>query len=176
MRGALSLAGALSIPLLARGHAFPGRDLIIFLVYVIVIGTLVLPSLGLEHLIRRLGLAEDLPLRQQEADARRRIIHAALLRLDELDQPGSAASQTIEQLRGVLDLRLTRIRALEPPPDAGAGNGPDDDDASVTRLRRELITAERAALAQLRADRAAPAEILARIQRDIDLDEARLHG
>jgi CPA1 family monovalent cation:H+ antiporter len=59
MRGALSLAGALSIPLLAAGHPFPNRDEVIFLVYAVVLGTLILPSLTLEPLVRRLGLARD---------------------------------------------------------------------------------------------------------------------
>jgi CPA1 family monovalent cation:H+ antiporter len=57
MRGALSLAGALSIPLLAAGRPFVGRDEVIFLVYAVVLGTLIVPSLTLERLVRRLGLA-----------------------------------------------------------------------------------------------------------------------
>ncbi len=57
MRGALSLAGALSIPLLAAGRPFPARDEVIFLVYAVVLGTLIVPSLTLERLVRRAGLA-----------------------------------------------------------------------------------------------------------------------
>ncbi len=57
MRGALSLAGALSIPLLAAGRSFPARDEVIFLVYAVVLGTLIVPSFTLERLVRRLGLA-----------------------------------------------------------------------------------------------------------------------
>ncbi len=57
MRGALSLAGALSIPLLAAGRPFVGRDEVIFLVYAVVLGTLIVPSLTLERLVRRVGLA-----------------------------------------------------------------------------------------------------------------------
>jgi CPA1 family monovalent cation:H+ antiporter len=73
MRGALSLAGALSIPLLAAGHPFPARDQVIFLVYAVVLGTLILPSLTLERLVRRLGLArERLPGEPQGADDRDR--------------------------------------------------------------------------------------------------------
>ncbi len=63
MRGALSLAGALSIPLLAAARPFPARDQVIFLVYAVVLGTLIVPSLTLERLVRRLGLART------EADA-----------------------------------------------------------------------------------------------------------
>lgn len=59
MRGALSLAGALSIPLLAGGRPFPARDEVIFLVYAVVLGTLIVPSLTLERLVRRLGLAQS---------------------------------------------------------------------------------------------------------------------
>jgi Na+/H+ antiporter len=55
MRGALALAGALSIPLAVHGHPFPGRNQVVFLVYCVVLGTLVLPSFTLEPLVRRAG-------------------------------------------------------------------------------------------------------------------------
>ena len=56
MRGALSLAGALSIPVLAGGHPFAARDQVIFLVYVVVIGTLVnYDRKGINALIEQLG-------------------------------------------------------------------------------------------------------------------------
>ncbi len=173
MRGALSLAGALSIPLLAGGHPFAGRDQIIFLVYVIVIGTLVLPSLGLERLIRALGLVQDRELRRQEVEARRHVLRAALSRLGELEQQHPDAAETIERLRATLELRLARIRATEPGPAGREQPGSERDHAEPGWLRRELISAERAALAQLRARRVVSARVLARIQRDIDLDDAR---
>jgi NhaP-type Na+/H+ or K+/H+ antiporter len=176
MRGALSLAGALSIPALAGGHAFPARDRVILLVYLLVIGTLVIPSLTLAPLVRWLGLARAEELIGAELDARTSVVHAALARLEELAEESDAAPPTLERLRGTLELRLERLQARRR---AQEGGGEDDGagaDETVRRLRFEVIQAEREALAELRAERRFPAQVLARVQRDIDLDETRLQG
>jgi Na+/H+ antiporter len=176
MRGALSLAGALSIPLLAAGHPFPSRDRIVFLVYVIVIGTLVVPSLGLEALVRRLGLAQGEAIHRQEVEARLHVANAALAKLEELERDEAGASAALDRIRGTLELRLTRLRTEER---AHSGDADEDATASgpvIARVRMELIGAERRAVAELRDRRETPVQVLSRIQRDIDLDEARLHG
>lgn len=178
MRGALSLAGALSIPALAAGHPFAGRDQIIFLVYVVVVGTLVLPSIGLQSLLRWLGLAAGEELARVELGARVRVVHAALARLDEMVDGDEVPPRTVDGLRATLELRLQRLNARGARHDRKPAAEPvgGDLDGSLTRVRRELIDAQRRALAEMRAGRRAPTQVLARIQRDIDLDETRLHG
>ena len=173
MRGALSLAGALSIPLVVSHHPFAGRDQIIFLVYVIVIGTLVPPSLTLEALVRRVGLAVGDRMLRQEVEAREQIIHAGLARLNELAQDGDVSEPTLERLRALLDLRLERLEARRQRLGEASPQLPDVDQ-TVQRLRREVIAAERRALAELRRQRQVPTQVLAQIQRDIDLDEIRM--
>lgn len=179
MRGALSLAGALSIPLVVSHHPFPARDELVFLVYAIVLGTLVVPSLTLEPLVRRLGLARTTELHRLDVAARTRIVHAGLARLEELAPDAEVPTATLDRLRGILELRLERLEALGGDDLEGgetAGDGrPHGVDEAVRRLRREVIAAERAALAQLRSERRAPSRVLSEIQRDIDLDEIRLH-
>jgi monovalent cation/hydrogen antiporter len=173
MRGALSLAGALSIPLVVSHHLFAGRDEIIFLVYVIVIATLVPPSLTLATLVRRLGLAAGDELLHQEVQARERIVHAGLARLEELAGDAGVPEATLDHLRAVLELRLERLEARHRRARHAPADGPDVDQA-VQRLRREVIEAERGALAELRGQRRVSAQVLARIQRDLDLEEMRL--
>ncbi len=173
MRGALSLAGALSIPLVVSHHPFAGRDQIIFLVYVIVIGTLVPPSLTLEALVRRVGLAVGDRMLRQEVEAREQIVHAGLARLNELAQDGDVSEPTLERLRALLDLRLERLEARRQRLGEASPQLPDLDQ-TVQRLRREVIAAERSALAELRRQRQVPTQVLAQIQRDIDLDEIRM--
>ncbi|MFZ0039989.1 MAG: Na+/H+ antiporter [Solirubrobacteraceae bacterium] len=173
MRGALSLAGALSIPVLVSGHPFPARDEVIFVVYVVVIGTLLGPSLTLEPLIRRLGLATGEQVQQEEIRARARVIHAGLARLEELAGESDVPEEAVARLRELAELRLQRL-------DARAHRGEDDGDrddidSTVLRLRREIIAQQRRTIGEMRDQRAAPAQVLARIQRDIDLDEVRLH-
>jgi Na+/H+ antiporter len=180
MRGALSLAGALSIPVIAGRHAFAGRDQIIFLIYVVVVGTLVVPSLSLEPLIRRLGLVGGEEIRHAELAARIRVVEAALDRLEELADDGDVADRTLDRLRATLELRRERLdarraRESQSVSTAARADGGATTDA-IVGLRRELIAAERQAVAEMRAQRGFPTQVLARIQRDIDLDEARLHG
>jgi CPA1 family monovalent cation:H+ antiporter len=166
MRGALSLAGALSIPLLAAGHPFPARDQVIFLVYAVVLGTLIVPSLTLERLVRGLGLAQSQRRRDQEHEARTRLARAALDRLDELADGGEDGE--LAHLRAVYEQRIGRLE--REPGEAG------DPDARAHELRRELLGAERRALERLRAERRTDAEVLSRIARDLDVDETRLGG
>jgi Na+/H+ antiporter len=170
MRGALSLAGALSIPTLVAGHAFPGRDRAIFLVYCIVLGTLLVPAVTLKGLIRRLGLGQDDELLRQEVAARARVIHAALARLEELADRRAADPALLDRLRGVYELRLSRAEASGP----GGGPAGSPDPAELRRVRAELLRVQRQALADIRRERGAPAQALASIQRGLDLDEARL--
>jgi Na+/H+ antiporter len=168
MRGALSLAGALSIPLVAAGHPFPGRNEVIFLVYAVVLGTLVLPSLTLERLVRRLGLAQSERLREQLDDARRHVARAALTRLDEVAaDPAADPDDGLGPLRAVYELRLGRLEHRSEPGAAARGE-------HLADVRRELVAAERRALDELRAERRLASEVLGRVAREIDLEEARL--
>ncbi len=172
MRGAVSLAGALSIPVLAGSHPFPGRDQVIFLVYCSVIGTLIVPSFTLGPLVQRLGLAQSARLHEQEIKARIRVNHAALARLEELAEEHQPPEEMVARLRGIYELRLSRLEKLR----HGSHEEPQEADGApaLQELRTEMIDAERRAVSQIRSERATPAEILGRIQHDIDLEAARV--
>jgi CPA1 family monovalent cation:H+ antiporter len=102
MRGGVSLAAAMSIPVAADGHAFPGRDEIVFLTYMVVLATLVVPGLTLGPLVRRLEVGAGEGQRRDER-ARAQILRAALADLEQSHQIGSRAAREIEQ-----DLELER--------------------------------------------------------------------
>lgn len=170
MRGALSLAGALSIPLVAGSAPFPARDEVIFFVYCVVLGTLIIPSFTLKALVRWLGLGQSEALREQELKARMRVAHAALARIEQLGEQHELPEALLARLRGVYELRLSRL-------ESGRGRGEMGDQARDTHeISRQLIAAQRRALADMRHERTAPAEVLGRIQRDIDLEETRLRS
>src|SRR5919201_560698 len=85
MRGAVSLAAALAIPFTTdAGAPFPARDLMIFLTFCVILGTLVLQGLTLPAVIRALGVEDDGLDAKEDAKARIRAAEAALERLDEL--------------------------------------------------------------------------------------------
>jgi CPA1 family monovalent cation:H+ antiporter len=172
MRGGVSLAAALALPLTAAGHAFPDRSNVIVIAYIAIAATLVIPGLTLSPMIRRFGLAEEKALAREEARARMALAHAALGHIEEmaereeLPEPiANAARLTYEQ----------RIHRLEPEVDGDAADG---DEAVIARrlrdLRRELIAVERNRLAALRRRGEVSAESMRRIEHELDLEESRL--
>ena len=172
MRGGVSLAAALALPLTAAGHAFPDRSNVILIAYVVIAATLVIPGLTLSPLIRRFGLAEEEAIAKEEARARVALAHAALGHVEELAEREELPEPIAEAARLTYEQRIHR---LEPEVD---GDAPDGDEAATARrlreLRRELIAVERSRLADLRRRGEVSAESMRRIEHELDLEESRL--
>jgi CPA1 family monovalent cation:H+ antiporter len=111
MRGAVSLAAALAIPLSTdAGDPFPSRDLILFLTFAVIFGTLVIQGLTLPAVIRLLDLEDDgEEAARDEAQARIRAAEAALVRLEELVDEEWVREDTAERVRGGYDFRKNRF-------------------------------------------------------------------
>ncbi len=170
MRGAISLAAALSVPLVV-----PERPEILFLTVVVILITLVGQGLTLPAVVKLLGVRDERRWTPEEAIARLEAAQSALDRLDELEDEGA----TEEQLRRLRDLYRARFRQCQ---DILTGEGEDGRAAAVeprvrySSLRRELIGVERDALVGLRnAGRLRP-DVLREIERDLDLEEVRLRS
>jgi CPA1 family monovalent cation:H+ antiporter len=172
LRGAVSLAAALALPLTTdAGAPFPNRALIIYLAFAVIVATLVFQGLTLPFLIRRLGVEDDGLAAKEEAKARIYAADAALARLDELADEDWVRSETAERLRGLMDFRRNRFRARFSPEDDGAI---EEQSLAYQRLRRELLDAERAAVVQLRREGRINDDVMYRVTRDLDLEDARL--
>ena len=172
MRGAVSLAAALALPFTTdAGDPFPGRDLVIFLAFCVILVTLVGQGLTLPLAIRLLGLEADEAGVQEEAKARIRAAEAGLARLDELVPEDWVREDTAERLRGMYDFRLNRFAARFDDGDDGAI---EERSADYQRLRRDLLEAERRAIVELRRVGLIGDEVMNPILRDLDLEETRL--
>jgi Na+/H+ antiporter len=172
MRGAVSLAAALALPLETdAGAAFPGRELIIFLAFAVILGTLVVQGLTLPAVIRRFHLEDDALEAKEDTKARIHAADAALARLDELLDEDWVRPETAERLRGLYDFRRSRFQARFDDADDGAI---ERQSADFQRLRRELLEAERAAVVALRRAGRISDEVMRRVERDLDLEDARL--
>ena len=172
MRGAVSLAAALALPLTTDpGAAFPNRELVIFLTFSVILGTLVVQGLTLPALIRVLGLEDDGLAEKEEAKARVHAAEAALVRLDELIEEEWVRDDTVERLRGLFGFRRERFRSRFDPESDGAV---EDRSTDFRRLMRELLDAERRAIVELRRAGRIDDAVLRRVMRDLDLEEARL--
>jgi len=165
MRGAVSLAAALGVP-----GAVAGRPEILLVTVAVILVTLVGQGLTLPGLIRALRLPGSRAWSPDEATARLEAAQAALDRLDELEEEGTDE----ERLRRLRELYRARFRQCMAAL-AGEGDGmPQDPQRSYGELRRELIRVERSALLGLRDEGRLPPGLLRAIERDLDLDEARL--
>jgi CPA1 family monovalent cation:H+ antiporter len=174
MRGAVSLAAALALPLHTdAGAPLPGRDLIQFITFVLILVTVVGEGLTLPWLIRRLGVVEDASEEEnEEIRARLVIARAALAAVDELEGADWTREGTIERVRRLYEFRQRRFKVR-------AGKIEDEDgieegSLAYQRLMHEIYTAQRAALVQLRNDRDISVDVMRRVERELDLEESRL--
>jgi Na+/H+ antiporter len=172
MRGAVSLAAALALPLTTdAGSAFPDRDLIVFLTFGVILGTLVVQGLTLPALIQVLQLEDDGLVEKEDSKARIHAAQAALERLEELVEEEWVREDTAERMRGLYGFRQDRFRSrLDPDADGAA----EDRSQDYQRLRRELLEAERQAVVALRRSGRIGDDVMRRVVRDLDLEDARL--
>ncbi|MFE9446833.1 Na+/H+ antiporter [Streptomyces sp. NPDC006739] len=174
MRGVVSLAIAFSIPLTVHGGApFPQRNLILFLTFTTVIGTLVVQGLTLPPLIRFLRFpgrdAQTETL--AEANAQAQASRAAESRLDELlsDERNALPPPLADRLRSVLERRRNAVWERLGQVNPVSGESVDD---TYRRLSREMISAEREVFVKLRDHRYIDDEMLRALLRRLDLEEA----
>jgi monovalent cation/hydrogen antiporter len=171
MRGAVSLAAALAIPLETdAGAAFPARDLIILLAYVVILVTLVGQGLTLAPLIDWLGVIDDGTEEREEVMARIRLAEAALARIEELTEEEWARPDTLERMRGMYDYRRRRFAARQD----GDADRYEERTGAYQRAMYELFDAQREELIGLRNRGEISDEVRRRVERELDLEESRL--
>jgi Na+/H+ antiporter len=171
MRGVISLAAALALPLTVEGGApFPGRDLILFLTFSVILATLVVQGLSLPALIRGLGLEDDGSQEREEIEGRIEVAQAALARIEELVEEDWVREDTAERVRGLYNYRRSRFSARFD----GDEDGIEERSAAYQRFMRELLRTQRRALIELRNEGRIGDEAMHRIERDLDLEESRL--
>ena len=174
MRGAVSLAAALALPLTTdAGGAFPNRELIIFLTFGVILTSLVVQGLSFPALLKLIGLEDEGRSEKEENKARIYATEAALARLEELADEDWVRDDTLERVRGMFNFRRQRFRSRFDPESDG-----DLESRSLDyqRLLREVLVAERRAVFDLRREQRIDDVVMRRVIRDLDLEEARLDG
>jgi len=173
MRGAVSLATALALPVATdAGAPLPGRSLIVFVTFAVVLVTVVGQGLTLPTLIRRLGVAAD--GREEEHEvlvARMMASKAALLEVDRMAAEGWAAEEALNRAREYYEQRKRRDAAR-------AGKIEDDGYEEQSTIRRQVLLrvygAERRAIVDLRNSGQISNEVMHTLERELDLEESYL--
>jgi Na+/H+ antiporter len=174
MRGAVSLAAALALPLHTNsGAPLPGRELIQFITFALILITVIGEGLTLPWLIRRLGVVEDgVEEENEEVRARLVIARAAIERVNELEAEDWTREETIERIRRLYEFRQRRFKIR-------AGKIEDEDgleerSLAYQRLMHEIYATQRSELVRLRNNREISSEVMRRVERELDLEESRL--
>ena len=174
MRGAVSLAAALSLPIDIDSGLDAGREIIVFLAVAVILSTLVFQGLTLPVLIKAIGLGEKEEWSPEDSETRVALARAAMEKLEEIesDPPDHLPPGALERIRNLYEIREERwTRSAAGPDHHDRADRPFD---AVAEVRLMLIDSERKALDELRSDGKISADSFAGIQRELDLDEARV--
>jgi CPA1 family monovalent cation:H+ antiporter len=173
MRGAISLAAALALT-----NEVAERELLIFITVGVIAVTLVGQGLTLAPLLRLLGIERDREWSPDEAIARLEAAQAALDRLDELEREERIGEERLRRMRELYRARFRRCMVVIGGEADGAHGAvqtaAQDTIERYSELRRELIGVERDAILGLRDEGRLRQETMRAIERDLDLEEARL--
>lgn len=173
MRGVVALAAAISLPeTLGNGEPFRQRNLIVFLTFSVILVTLIVQGLSLPALIRALGLSGSQSGEEEEAEARRVLLIAALAYLDEgRSQADKQFAHTYDDLLHRYQHRLARLTVNDGPVDSSSHDAVTE--RQVRDITRRTIEAERQALIQMRNEGKIGDDVLRRLELELDLEETR---
>jgi Na+/H+ antiporter len=172
IRGVVSLAAALSIPLMVNDAPFPDRGMLLLVTFAVILVTLVGQGLTFEWLIKALGLVdagerEAAEAKRQEVAARIKGIDAALAQLESLEGAGASPASVEALKRRHSDRRAYFVEACK---DLEHG----EVSGAYSALQLRFLEAERASIADLYAKGVLDDEARRRIERELDLDDSRI--
>lgn len=174
MRGVVSLASALSIPLfISSGEPFPYRNLILFITFTVILVTLVVQGLTLPLIIRWLNLGEIddiIPEEEQELSLRIELMNASLNLLNNKYKKDVEENELVENIKKELEsnigLSAQRLNSLEC----------DESELILcNNILKDLIDEQRKKLNLLRKNNSYDDIILRRQEAQLDLDEAKIN-
>jgi len=182
MRGVVSMAAAFALPLtMNNGQPFPNRDLILFITFAVVFVTLVVQGLTLPWLIKLLKLQPHSIL-AEEAKIRLQVAYSSVAHIEENLSFGVISEQVLSQIKTKYEIRINHLQARQAPvsqvEDPTAK--PLEDAAAIFEqfmdIQVELIRVERQFLRDLQLAGSVESEIIRDLERELDLEEARLTG
>ena len=175
LRGAVSMAAALALPLTTDADApLPGRDLIVFVTFVVVLVTVVGQGLTLPAVVKRMRTTVEADReRQAELQARLAASKAALAELEAIAREDSAdapPTETLDRLRQRFEARKRRDATR-----AGIIDDGRETDAVARRsAMRRLLQAQRRTLIELRNTGQISNDVMHLLERELDLEESQL--
>lgn len=173
MRGVVSLAGALALPVtLPNGEPFPGRDLILFITFGVIFCTLVLQGLTLPVVIDELDVRETVDEKKEERQLRRKMAQQAITYLEANHSAGSVHDDVLNYVKNTYELRINELNGMLRA--SHTLERPAELYQQAIRLQLELLLVERTVLSEQRKDSLLDDEKLRKMEQELDLEAARL--
>ena len=169
MRGVVSLAAALALPLtLSNNQAFANRSLIIFLTFCVIFSTLVIQGLSLRPLINWLDIKPDAQEHTDEQEARLKIAVAVINRIED-EFSLTLSDDVLNQIKTKYEIRIQRLQK-----DQTKRRIDEDQINEFHRIQHELLSMERRHIISMRKEGKISDEALRKIEYELDLEETRL--
>jgi monovalent cation/hydrogen antiporter len=173
MRGVVSLAAALALPLTIQpGVAFPQRNLILFLTFCVIFATLILQGLSLPLLIRWMGIRPDGQAQREEHEIRLKLAYQSVEYIEENLSLGQVSDEVLNQIKTKYEIRIMRLR--KESENQAPGRLDEGEIQHFHQLQQDIIRMERQAVIALRKQGKISEEVLRRLEYELDLEESRL--
>lgn len=168
MRGVVSLAAALALPLMVSENTpFPNRDMILFLTFSVIFATLVIQGLSLPYLIKWLRIKPNEDELHEENQVRLHIVGKVIEHIEENYSIG-LSDEVLNQIKTKYELRNLRIQK-----DSVNGRLTQDQVSDFHRVQMEILKVERNILISMRKEGRISEEALRKIEYELDLEESR---
>ncbi|ANE51442.1 Na+/H+ antiporter [Flavisolibacter tropicus] len=172
MRGVVSLAAALSIPLLINeGQPFPYRNLILFITFIVILVTLVFQGLTLPFVIRKVRLKDKfttIPEREQEAIIQKKVAQTSIQYLETKHGKEQVANEHFQNLLGRMQLEFNFFQQ------SLNGSSPGNARQDFQRIYLELLEHQRLALNEMNHRAEFDEDLIRKYLSLIDLEELKL--
>lgn len=169
MRGIVSLAAALALPLMAsENKPFPNRDLIIFLTFCVIFVTLVFQGMTLRKLIQWLGVKGDDYHTREEESVRLQVASNIIEHIEENYSLGLSEA-VLNQIKTKYEIRIQRIRR-----DLTEQRLTTEQIDEFQKIQQELLKHEREFVLKMRKQGRVADEVVRKLEYELDLEEARL--
>lgn len=174
MRGVVSMAAALALPLtLKDGSPFPHRNLVIYLSFCVILSTLVLLGLTLPWIIKKLKI-ERYSMAAEEYQVRTEVVSDAITHIE--GNLSLVQDELLHNIKSKYEVKYNRLQKTDLPSNYFGGGKTLAGNIfnEFTRLQIELINVERQSLSGLHKTGKASAEVIRKIENELDLEETRL--
>ena len=173
MRGVVSLAAALALPLvLPSGAPFPGRDMILFLTFSVILFTLLVQGITLPLLIKGMGIESNKNEEVlEEIDARKKLASAAIVHIEENYAFGVLTEEILSQVKNKYEIRFNHLNNFS---DLKPEKETDSIFTQFNKVQKELLDVERDLLSGMRKKGTINDETMRKLEYELDLEEARI--